>query len=99
MKRNGKTLKTVPDGAPRRMADGKNAVRKMNESQRALFMTWAVQFIGEQTTPSWACRECKSTDVQVQAWVNANTGAVEDDTGSYSWCNGCASEQKYLDSI
>ena len=38
--RNGKPLKTVPDGSPRRMADGKNAWRKMNDAQRAEYMEW-----------------------------------------------------------
>lgn len=33
--RKGKTLKTVPDGAPRRLADFKNAWRKMTDEQRA----------------------------------------------------------------
>jgi len=38
--RNGKPLKTLPDGAPRRMADGKNAWRKMNDAQRFEFLKW-----------------------------------------------------------
>jgi hypothetical protein len=42
MKRNGNKLKTIPDGHPRRMADGKNAFRKMNESQRDAFVIWMV---------------------------------------------------------
>lgn len=38
--RNGKPLKTLPDGAPRRMADGKNAWRKMSDEQRFEFLRW-----------------------------------------------------------
>jgi len=38
--RNGKPLKTLPDGAPRRMADGKNAWRKMTDEQRFEFLRW-----------------------------------------------------------
>ncbi len=39
-KRSGKTLAVLPDGAPRRMADGKNAWRKMNSDQRWEFLVW-----------------------------------------------------------
>jgi len=40
MKRNGNKLNVIPDGHPRRMADGKNAWRKMNEEQRIRFVSW-----------------------------------------------------------
>ena len=40
MQRKGKTLKTLPDGAPRRMADGKNAFRKMSDEQRGKYLRW-----------------------------------------------------------
>ena len=40
MKRNGKKLATLEDGDPRRMSDGKNAWRKMNDEQRATFLDW-----------------------------------------------------------
>jgi len=40
MKRNGNKLKTLPDGHPRRMADGKNAWRRMSEEQRKQFVFW-----------------------------------------------------------
>lgn len=40
MTRNGKTLKTLPDGAPRRLSDGRNAWRKMSDAQRAEFIAW-----------------------------------------------------------
>lgn len=43
MKRKGKTLKVVPDGAPRRMSDGRNAFRKMNKTQRAEFLAWVAK--------------------------------------------------------
>lgn len=42
MERNGKTLKTLEDGHPRRMSDGKNAWRKMNNEQRRAFAAWIV---------------------------------------------------------
>ena len=38
--RKGKTCKVLPDGAPRRMSDGKNAYRKMNSEQRETFKRW-----------------------------------------------------------
>ena len=41
--RNGKTCKVLPDGAPRRMADGKNAYRKMSADQRAAFKAWIAE--------------------------------------------------------
>lgn len=40
MKRNGQKLKTLEDGDPRRMSDGKNAWRKMNDEQRETFLDW-----------------------------------------------------------
>ena len=40
MKRNGKTLRTLPDGAPRRLSDGRNAWRKMNDDQRRAFLAF-----------------------------------------------------------
>ena len=40
MKRKGKTLTVLPDGARRRMSDGKNAWRKMNDKQRGEFLWW-----------------------------------------------------------
>ncbi len=38
--RNGKACKVLPDGNPRRMSDGRNAVRKMTPEQRAEFIGW-----------------------------------------------------------
>ncbi len=38
--RNGKPCKVLPDGNPRRMSDGRNAVRKMTPEQRAEFIDW-----------------------------------------------------------
>ena len=40
MKRNGKELKTIEDGHPRRMSDAKNAWRKMTDDQRRAFLEW-----------------------------------------------------------
>ena len=38
MKRAGRQLQQLPDRAPRRLADGRNAWRKMNREQRAEFL-------------------------------------------------------------
>ena len=38
LKRNGKKLKVLPDGDPRRMRDGKSALRKMDDEQRREFL-------------------------------------------------------------
>lgn len=40
MKRNGKQLKDLGDGHPRRLSDGRNAWRKMSPEQRAQFLKW-----------------------------------------------------------
>lgn len=40
MERKGKVLKDLGDGHPRRMADGKNAFRKMDNDQRLRFLAW-----------------------------------------------------------
>ena len=38
--RNGKPCKVLPDGNPRRMSDGRNAVRKMSSEQLTEFKAW-----------------------------------------------------------
>lgn len=43
MTRKGKPCKVLPDGATRRMSDGKNAYRKMNTDQRATFKLWMAE--------------------------------------------------------
>ena len=43
MKRAGRTLATIEDGHPRRLADGRNAWRKMNREQRAEFARFLAQ--------------------------------------------------------
>ena len=40
MKRNGKTLRTLPAGDRRRLSDGRNAWRKMDDDQREEFLRW-----------------------------------------------------------
>lgn len=47
VKRNGKPLTVLADGHPRRLADGRNAARKMNTEQRATFLRW---FVTEEAT-------------------------------------------------
>ena len=71
MKRHGKTLKVLPDGAPRRMSDAKTAWRKMTPSQRLEFVAWAMP-------ESW--RSC--TAATLAEWVRADEGgAAVDDFG------------------
>ncbi len=36
--RNGKELKVLQDGHPRRLADGRNAWKKMDQAQRETFL-------------------------------------------------------------
>ena len=38
--RNGKACKVLPDGNPRRMSDGRNAVRQLSSEQLAQFTEW-----------------------------------------------------------
>ena len=40
MERDGKTLKTLKPGDKRRLADGRNAFRKMTPEQRDEFLDW-----------------------------------------------------------
>ena len=44
--RAGKPLTTLADGHPRRMSDGRNAVKKMSASQRDEFIRWMVWDMG-----------------------------------------------------
>jgi hypothetical protein len=41
--RKGKKLAVLADGHPRRMADGKNAWRKMSDEQRVDFLQWTIE--------------------------------------------------------
>ena len=41
MTRNGKALKILRDGHPRRLSDARNAWRKMTDEQRQQFVAWA----------------------------------------------------------
>ena len=43
MIRKGKKLAVLPDGAPRRMSDGRNAYRKMSAEQRRTFLDWIAE--------------------------------------------------------
>ena len=43
MKRNGKKLMVLPDGHPRRLSDGRNAWKKMDDSQRSEFLQWILE--------------------------------------------------------
>lgn len=49
MERNGKQLSIIPDGHPRRMADGKNAVRKMTSQQHVQFIEWMREELSPET--------------------------------------------------
>jgi hypothetical protein len=45
------------------------------------------------------CSECGGTNIQVLAWVDANTneykGEYSDGDISYNWCEDCQSEVKF----
>lgn len=43
MERKGKKLQVLADGHPRRLADGRNAWRKMSEAQRRTFLAWVLE--------------------------------------------------------
>ena len=49
----------------------------------------------------YVCRDCGSPVVDCPAWIRANTAQVTGDEGpgSYSFCNSCEQEQKYLDQV
>ena len=42
--RKGKKLAVLADGHPRRLADGRNAWRKMSGEQRAEFLVWLTEY-------------------------------------------------------
>ncbi len=46
--RNGKPLTILQDGHPRRLSDGRNAFRKMNAEQRAIFISWMCEEASDQ---------------------------------------------------
>lgn len=46
MERKGKKLAVLADGHPRRLADGRNAWRKMNDEQRAEFVRFMAEGLG-----------------------------------------------------
>ena len=50
MKRQGVALRVLRDGDPRRLSDGRNAWRKMNDEQRIAFL----KFIKEEGVPEVA---------------------------------------------
>ena len=40
--------------------------------------------------PTYCCSQCGGTNIQVQAWVNANTNEYVDDIGEGEcWCENC----------
>ena len=44
----------------------------------------------------YVCSECGSTNIQVQAWVNANTNEYVDDItdNAECWCEDCGKHTK-----
>lgn len=49
-------------------------------------------FIASEKPDTIVCEECGSTEIQTQAWVDANTHEYIDETGidrDDNWCNGC----------
>ena len=53
MKRNGIKLADLGDGHKRRMADGKNAFRKMSPEQRHAFLTWIIDAEASGEISGW----------------------------------------------
>ena len=49
----------------------------------------------KKNKPYWVCSECSSRDVEVQGWVDVNSGKVisEDE---YYYCNNCETNPKTL---
>ena len=39
------------------------------------------------------CKNCKSEDVEIRAWIHQKTGAISGETGDDedTWCNNCES--------
>lgn len=73
MKRKGKTLTVLPDGARRRMSDGKNAWRKMNDEQRQEFLKWIglSRRIGDGVSRSAVKDEARGWILADRAWEEA----------------------------
>lgn len=45
------------------------------------------------------CKKCKSSDVDIQAWVNINTSEYTNDIGSnIPWCNNCNDDTSVIES-
>lgn len=45
--------------------------------------------------PKYCCSECGGTNIQVQAWINPNTGQVTDTLESNDcWCEDCKDRTK-----
>ena len=51
MKRQGKKLRELADGHPRRMSDGRNAWRKMDPNQQEDFLHWIALSAEDGTVP------------------------------------------------
>ena len=49
MERKGKQLAVLADGHPRRLADGRNAWRKMDDEQRATFVRFICEFGSDES--------------------------------------------------
>lgn len=46
----------------------------------------------------YRCKKCKSTNIQVKAWISANTNEIHDwvdDGTSECWCENCQNLSKY----
>lgn len=55
-----------------------------------------VLYIPNSLNHRYVCSECGSTNIQVQAWVNANTHEYVDDIidNAECWCEDCGKHTK-----
>ena len=54
------------------------------------------ELMDEYKVSSYVCSECGSPNIQVQAWVNANTNEYVDDItdNAECWCEDCGKHTK-----
>jgi len=93
--RKGVALKVLDKGDRRRLADGRNAWRKMTPEQRREFTEWqTAERLEVAHVVSVRCGACGSAEVQHAFWVDPNTMEVGDEFGTWNyddnaWCGKC----------
>ena len=80
--RKGKKLAVLADGHPRRLADGRNAWRKMNDEQRTEFLGWVASCTDGRELPP--CSTVTSHD-----WY----ARVSDAGDNFVSCNRCGAQE------